>query len=83
MGIIRPASMLGKMIYRNTCDCNLSWDKDLPNDLMKCWKKWREKLPNEIEVPKSLFLRTEEIQAIDLRALADSSGQGTSAAARA
>ena len=50
LSITSPVSVSGKMIYRGVCDCNLPWDKELPNDIMKCWKKWREKFPDRIEV---------------------------------
>ena len=79
LGIISPVSVLGKMIYRDICDCNLPWDEELPEELMIRWKKWCARLPNKIEVPRSLVLHREEVQAIDLHAFGDTSGQGTSA----
>ena len=68
------------MIYRDACDNNLPWDKELPQDLMNSWNKWQGKLPSKIEVPRSLVPHREPIQAIVLHAFGDSSGQGTCAA---
>ena len=80
LGLVSPISVLGKMIYRDACDNNLPWDKELPQDLMNSWNKWQGKLPGKIEVPRSLVPHREPIQAIDLHAFGDSSGQGTCAA---
>ena len=72
------------MIYRDTCDNNIPWDKELPQDLKNCWNNWRRRLPRrEVscrEVPRSLVPYRETIQAIDLHAFGDASGEGTCAA---
>ena len=47
---------------------------------MSCWNKWCRKLPSKIDVPRSLVPHREEVQAIDLHAFGDTSGQGTCAA---
>lgn len=75
LGLVSPVSVLGrKMIYRDICDSNL------PCNLMSCWNKWCRKLPSKIDVPRSLVPHREEVQAIDLHAFGDASGQGTCAA---
>ena len=68
------------MICRDACDDNLPRDKELPQDVMNSWNKWPGKLPNKIEVPRSLVPHREPIQAIVLHAFGDSNGQGTCAA---
>ena len=80
LGLVSPVSIVGKMIYRDICDNNLPWDKELSGNLMTCWNKWCEKLPSKIEFPRSLVPCREEVQAIDLHAFGDASGQGTCAA---
>ena len=80
LGLVSPVSVFGKMIYRDTCDNNIPWDKELPQDLRNSWNKWRGKLPRKIEVPRSLVPYREAIQAIDLHAFGDASGEGTCAA---
>jgi hypothetical protein len=74
LGLVSPVSVLVKMIYRDICDSNL------PCNLMSCWNKWCRKLPSKIDVPRSLVPHREEVQAIDLHAFGDASGQGTCAA---
>ena len=39
VGIISPAALLAKDMYRDVCDLKLSWDQRLPEDLMKRWTK--------------------------------------------
>ena len=78
--LVSPVSVLGKMIYHDTCDNNTPWDKELPQDLRNSWNKWRGKLPRKIEVPRSFVPYREAIQAINLHAFGDASGEGTCAA---
>ena len=80
LGLVSPVSVSGKMIYRDTCDNNIPWDKELPQDLKSSWNNWRRRLPRKIEVPRSLVPYREVIQAIDLHAFGDASGKGTYAA---
>ena len=80
LGLVSPVSVSGKMIYRDTCDNNIPWDKELPQDLKNSWNNWRRRLPRKIEVPRSLVPYREAIQAIELHAFGDASGEGTCAA---
>ena len=49
--LVSPVSVSGKMIYRDTCDNNIPWDKELAQDLKNSWNNWRRRLPRKIEVP--------------------------------
>ena len=80
LGLVSSITVMGKMIYRDICDNHSPWDKELPSSLMERWRKLCNKLPRNIEVLRSLVGHREEIQAIDLHAFGDTSGQGTSAA---
>lgn len=80
LGLVSLITVMGKMIYRDICHNHSPWDKELPCSLMKRWRKWCNKLPRKIEVLRSLVAHREEMQAIDLHAFGDASGQGTSAA---
>ena len=51
IGLVLPVSVSGKMIYRDTCDNNIPWDKELAQDLKNSWNNWRRRLPRKIEVP--------------------------------
>ena len=70
----------GKFLYRDICDAKVAWDAKLPSNLMQNWICWEKKLPSHVTVPRLLAAHQEDIQAIELHALADASGKGVSAA---
>ena len=78
LGLVSPVSLVGKIIYREACDLKISWDKQLPVELLGKWTTWEQNLPAQVEVPRSLVKHQEEIKAIDLHAFGDSSGKGVS-----
>eukprot|EP00794_Sanderia_malayensis_P016265 gene16265-biopygen13818 len=83
LGIASPITLSGKEVYRTTCDENVPWDKNLPEIIQKQWEKFENKLPVEIEVPRSLVAHQEQIEKIDLHVFGDTSGTGTAAVAYA
>ena len=34
LGFVSPVTLLGKMVYRECCDQNLTWDKELPDNIV-------------------------------------------------
>ena len=72
--------LVGKRIYREACDQHLPRDAVLPEKLGKQWDNFRESLPDEVKIPRSLALAKEPVQAIDLHVFGDTSGTGTAAA---
>ena len=75
-----PIVISGKFIYRSVCDSQVPCDKELPEPLLKYWHVWNTKLPEQVEVPKSLATYQEEVLGIDLHAFGDTYGKGTAAA---
>ena len=80
LGLAAPIVISGKFIYRSVCDSQVPWDKELPEPLLKYWHVWNTKLPEQVEVPRSLATYQEEVLGIDLHAFGDTSGKGTAAA---
>ena len=39
LGFVSPCLLLGKIIYRNLCDLNVPWDKEIPIDIQTQWLK--------------------------------------------
>ena len=65
VGIISPATLLAKDMYRDVCDLKLSWDQRLLEDLMKRWTKWIKGLPHQqIEVPRSIPMYNEKMRSV-------------------
>ena len=42
LGIISPVTLYQKILYRESCDLNIGWDKPITNDLLKKWSKWKK-----------------------------------------
>ena len=80
LGLAAPLTLEGKLLYRDACQQKKAWDAELPQDLVKRWKKWEMNLPEKVEVPRSLVPAREPIQAIALHAFGDASAQGVAAA---
>ena len=73
-------SLIGKLLYRKICDRKITWDKELPSDLLAKWSAWQNELPKKVEFPKSLVNHREEINDIKLHAFGDANGKGVPAA---
>ena len=52
----------------------MPWDKELTPELLAKWISWEQNLPKEVEITRSLVGYEEEIEAIDLHAFSDASG---------
>jgi hypothetical protein len=71
----------GKLLYRAICDQKLTWDKQLPIELKRAWKKWERRLPQQVNVPRSLPAYKQPIQYIQLHGFGDASDDGVGATA--
>ena len=45
LGLVSPVTLQGKLIYRDICHSNVSWDADLPQKLQQRWNKFVNSLP--------------------------------------
>ena len=79
LGVISSVTLYGKILYRESCDLKIGWDKPITNDLLKKWSKWASQLPEKIEVPRSITSYDEAIQEIDLHVFGDARKDGVSA----
>ena len=79
LGVASPVSLVGKLLYREVCDQNQSWDKKVPEYIERKWNLF-ENLPDQVSVPRPVTAFQEAIDAIDLHAFGDTSGTGTAAA---
>ena len=78
LGLVSPQTLQGKMIYREICQKKVGWDAPLDDDVKKKLLLWERKLPERVSAPRSLIKFREEIQAIELHAFGDASGEGIS-----
>jgi hypothetical protein len=78
LGLASPITLNGKLLYRDVCSIQKSWDKQIPHPLLNRWLSWEESLPDHVTVPRSLVKNREEIKEIQLHAFGDASGKGVS-----
>ena len=79
LGVASPTTLTGKCLYREVCDCPLSWDEKVSDRIEQMWLKFVRNLPNKVEVPRSLPRFKEPIETVELHAFGDTSGFGISA----
>ena len=79
LGVASPTTLTGKCLYREVCDCRLSWDEKVSHRIGQMWLKLVRNLPNKVEVPRSLPRFKEPIETVELHAFGDTSGFGISA----
>ena len=77
LGLMSSVTLTGKLIYRDACDQKLPWDTQLPENLLKRWRKWERELPEITVVPRSLSCFR---KPIDVHSFGDASGVGVSTA---
>ena len=80
LGIVSPAMLEGKVLYRESCIKKKAWDAPLSEETMKKWKKWERSLLEAVSVRCSIPLYQEEIDEIQLHAFGDASRRGVCAA---
>ena len=80
LGLVSTLTLSGKMLYRGARDIRVSWDTQLPGDLMNRLSKWKRNLHDRVVAPRSLVQFQEMIQSIDLHAFGDAIAKGVSAA---
>ena len=69
LGFISPVHLLGKTVYRGRCVLKLSWDQEIPTQLVEKWKS----SPYKITIPRSIPLPDANINHADIHVFGDSS----------
>ena len=76
LGLVSPITLCGKLLCREVCNVQKSWDKQLPHPLLTRWLSWNKSFPGHVAVPRSLVKNQEQITKIQLHAFGDASGKG-------
>ena len=56
-GLISPAHLIGKILYREICESRILWDEAVPQTIKLKWEKWKLDIVNKVEIPRSLTLK--------------------------
>ena len=65
-GLILPAHLIGKILYREICESKIAWDESVPQTTKLKWEKWKLDILNKVEIPRSLTLKQDPINSVDL-----------------
>ena len=62
----------GKRLYRDACDENRSWNKEVSSSVAKDWNKWTKQL-KDVKIPRSLIQDSTTVEAVEIHQFADAS----------
>ena len=79
LGLVSPTTLLGKLLYREMCEANFTWDGEFPEIFRQRWKEWCDRMPKSFSVPRPLAPYFEPIESITLHAFGDASKLGVAA----
>ena len=79
LGLVSPTTLLGKLLYREMCEANFTWDGEFPEIFRQRWKEWCDRMPKSFSVPRPLAPYIEPIESITLHAFGDASKLGVAA----
>ena len=55
IGLVSPACLLGKLLYREICDLKLPWDETVPLLVKQKWERWNLDVSNNrVKIPRSI-----------------------------
>ena len=57
LGFLSPASLIGKILFRNLCDLRIPWDNEIPQETENKWVKWVNGLNIKIKIPRSISIK--------------------------
>ena len=69
--LISSAHLIGKKLYREICESKLQWDESVPQTIKLKWEKWKLDILNKVEISRSLTLKKETINSVDLHIFGD------------
>lgn len=70
LGMISPATVKGKQIYRDACDETKGWNADISDQLKRDGIKWSSQL-KPVRIPRSVMRGVGRIKAIHLHVFTD------------
>ena len=68
LGIISATMVEGKHLYRDACNENRSWNKEVLSSIAKDWNKWT-KLLKDVKISQSLIQDSATVEAVDIYSL--------------
>ena len=79
LGLVSPTTLFGKLLYREMCEANFTWDGEFPEAFQKKWQEWCNRMPEWFSVSRPLAPHFAPIESITLHAFGDASKLGVAA----
>nr|CAI5857725.1 unnamed protein product [Callosobruchus analis] len=59
LGLVSPTIVVVKILLQSLWQANISWDNEIPNDVLLKWKQFKRELPllNSIEIPRHVICK--------------------------
>nr|CAI5851512.1 unnamed protein product [Callosobruchus analis] len=59
LGLVSPSIVVVKILLQSLWQANISWDNEIPNDVLLKWKQFKRELPllNSIEIPRHVICK--------------------------
>ena len=80
LGVASPITLQEKQICREACNCKVSWDAAIPENLQIRWQRWEKSLPTEVSTRRPLAPYQQPVISVELRVFRDASTYGVGAA---
>ncbi|XP_071842702.1 uncharacterized protein [Apostichopus japonicus] len=84
LGFLAPFVLVAKRILQDLCRMKLAWDDDIPDEHLKCWKKWLLELPKLKDFKVNRCLKSDgydNVRNTQLHLFSDASESGYGVAA--
>ena len=75
LGLFSPVVICARILFQDTWRRNISWDEEVPEDLLDRWKDWIADLPiiHSHPVPRRLFINSSPTRKLTLHGFCDAS----------
>ena len=80
VSLVSPTTLQGKQIYHKLCDCKVSWDAVIPENLRTRWQKWEQSLLVEVTTTRPKAPYQQPVISVELHVFGDASTYGVGAA---
>ncbi|XP_071819881.1 uncharacterized protein [Apostichopus japonicus] len=84
LGFLAPFVLVAKRILQDLCRMKLAWDDDIPDEHLKCWKRWLLELPKLKDFKVNRCLKSDgydNVRNTQLHLFSDASESGYGVAA--
>ena len=73
LGLLSPVTIVGKVIFSKLCLRKLRWDENVPEDLVKEWTSFKEKLASAKSVIFPRLILSNNPERVELHGFCDAS----------